>query len=63
MAATRHSNFSGVRALVASACDAIGVNCGATADISRVIKSLPFGEAIYAAKETLERKSRAQDDT
>ena len=56
--AARHSNFSGVRALVASACDAMGVNCGATADIGRVIKSLPFGEAIYAAKETLERKSR-----
>ena len=36
----------------------MGVNCGATADIGRVIKSLPFGEAIYAARETLERKSR-----
>ena len=58
LAAARHSNFSGVRALVESACDAMGVNCGATADIGRVIKSLPFGEAIYAARETLERKSR-----
>ena len=62
-AAARHSNFSGVRALVASACDAMGVNCGATADISRVIKSLPFGEAIHAAKETLERKSRTHKMT
>ena len=56
--AARHSNYSGVRALVAAACDSMGVDSGASLDVGRVIRSLPFGEALIAVKETLERKSR-----